>query len=60
MNIRLVDVEFPDELLKAHSGPRYGIRQDWNILGVHDCPLVGTIIKPKVGPDPKTDGTSGI
>jgi ribulose-bisphosphate carboxylase large chain len=52
-NIRLVDVEFPDELVKAHSGPRYGIKEARNILGVHDRPLVGTIIKPKVGLDPK-------
>jgi len=52
-NIRLVDVEFPDKLVKAHSGPRYGIREARNILGVHERPLVGTIIKPKVGLDPK-------
>jgi ribulose-bisphosphate carboxylase large chain len=51
-NVRLQDVEYPEKLVKAHSGPRYGIKEARQILGVHDRPLVGTIIKPKVGLNP--------
>jgi ribulose-bisphosphate carboxylase large chain len=51
-NVRLQDVEFPEKLLHAHKGPRYGITEARQILGVFDRPLVGTIIKPKVGLTP--------
>ncbi|HIH44559.1 MAG TPA: ribulose 1,5-bisphosphate carboxylase [Candidatus Methanoperedenaceae archaeon] len=52
-NVRLLDVEFPGKLVKMHKGPRFGIEDARKILGVHDRPLVGTIIKPKVGLSPK-------
>lgn len=52
-NVRLLDVEFPEALARAHTGPRYGIKEVRKILGVHDRPLVGTIIKPKVGLNPE-------
>ncbi len=51
--VRLLDVIFPQSLVKAHRGPRFGIKEARNILGVFDRPLVGTIIKPKVGLSPK-------
>jgi ribulose-bisphosphate carboxylase large chain len=50
--IRLMDVIFPDGLVRAHRGPRLGIEDARKILDVFDRPLVGTIIKPKVGLDP--------
>jgi hypothetical protein len=50
--VRLQDVIFPDGLLSAHKGPRFGIEDARKILGVYDRPLVGTIVKPKVGLDP--------
>jgi len=51
--VRLLDVIFPQSLVKAHRGPRFGIKEARKILGVFDRPLVGTIIKPKVGLSPK-------
>jgi ribulose-bisphosphate carboxylase large chain len=50
--VRLQDVVFPEKLVRAHSGPRVGIEDARQILGVFDRPLVGTIVKPKVGLDP--------
>jgi ribulose-bisphosphate carboxylase large chain len=50
--VRLLDVIFPESLVKAHKGPRFGIEDARKILGAFDRPLVGTIIKPKVGLDP--------
>ncbi len=51
--VRLLDVIFPESLVRAHQGPMFGIEEARNILGVHDRPLAGTIIKPKVGLNPK-------
>ncbi len=56
--VRLQDVIFPDGLLSMHRGPRFGIEDARRILGVHDRPLVGTIVKPKVGLDPA--GTAAV
>ncbi len=51
--VRLLDVIFPPSLVGAHKGPRVGIDEARKFLGVFDRPLVGTIIKPKVGLSPK-------
>ncbi len=48
-NLRLVDFSFPKSLAESFMGPRYGIDGVREILGVADRPLVGTIVKPKVG-----------
>jgi ribulose-bisphosphate carboxylase large chain len=48
-NLRLNDVEFPAELLQSFKGPRFGIRGIRELLRVPERPLVGTIIKPKLG-----------
>lgn len=50
--VRLQDVIFPESLIQAHKGPRFGIEDARRILGVYDRPFVGTIVKPKVGLDP--------
>ena len=50
--VRLQDVIFPERLMRVHKGPRFGIEDSRKILGVFDRPLVGTIVKPKVGLDP--------
>ncbi|MAG50574.1 type III ribulose-bisphosphate carboxylase [archaeon] len=47
--IRLEDVSFPKSILRSFSGPRYGIQGVRKILKVKNRPLVGTIIKPKLG-----------
>ncbi len=51
--VRLLDVVFPQSLVLAHKGPKFGIKEARKILSVFDRPLVGTIIKPKVGLSPE-------
>jgi len=48
-SLRLEDVSFPSKLLKSFPGPQYGIKGIRKILKVKSRPLVGTIIKPKLG-----------
>ena len=48
-NLRLNDVEFPSELVASFKGPKFGIKGIRNLLKVPERPLVGTIIKPKLG-----------
>jgi ribulose-bisphosphate carboxylase large chain len=48
-NLRLLDIEFPCELLSGFKGPAYGIEGIRQLLKVLKRPLVGTIIKPKLG-----------
>jgi len=52
-NIRLMDLHFPQSLMKSFKGPRYGIHGIRKLAKVKHRPLVGTIIKPKVGLDEK-------
>lgn len=56
--VRLQDIIFPESLVRAHKGPRFGIEDARKILDVFDRPFVGTIVKPKVGLDPK--GTAEV
>lgn len=48
-NLRLEDVSFPKKLMKSFPGPRHGLRGIRKILNVKKRPLVGTIVKPKLG-----------
>jgi ribulose-bisphosphate carboxylase large chain len=48
-NLRLNDVELPAEILESFKGPRFGIEGIRELLKVRERPLVGTIIKPKLG-----------
>lgn len=48
-NLRLEDIKIPSEILKSFKGPKYGIRGVRKMLGVLERPLVGTIVKPKLG-----------
>ncbi|MCW3994688.1 MAG: type III ribulose-bisphosphate carboxylase [Candidatus Bathyarchaeota archaeon] len=48
-NLRLLDVDIPKALLASFSGPAYGIDGVRKLLKVSKRPLVGTIIKPKLG-----------
>jgi len=47
--IRLQDVSFPKSILKSFAGPKYGISGIRKIMKIKSRPLVGTIIKPKLG-----------
>jgi ribulose-bisphosphate carboxylase large chain len=48
-NLRLLDIEFPKHLLDSFKGPAFGITGIRKLLKVTKRPLVGTIIKPKLG-----------
>src|SRR4030042_508323 len=47
------DLRIPEKMLKSFKGPRYGIEGLRKMLKVPKRPLLGTIIKPKVGLDEK-------
>ena len=52
-NLRLLNIEFPKQLLDSFKGPAFGISGIRKLLKVPKRPLVGTIIKPKLGLETK-------
>jgi len=48
-NLRLNDIFFPEKLLRSFKGPKFGIPGIRKLLKVKERPLIGTIIKPKLG-----------
>jgi len=48
-NLRLMDIQFPEKISSKFAGPRFGIPGIRNLLKIPDRPLVGTIVKPKLG-----------
>lgn len=48
-SLRLLDISFPRDIIKAFKGPKFGIKGIRTLTGVKDRPLLGTIVKPKVG-----------
>jgi ribulose-bisphosphate carboxylase large chain len=48
-NLKLLDVQLPEKIVKSFKGPKYGIDGVRKILKVKDRCLIGTIIKPKLG-----------
>jgi ribulose-bisphosphate carboxylase large chain len=50
-NLRLEDIDWPDSMIKSFKGPYHGIPGIRKLLSVPRRPLVGTIIKPKLGLD---------
>ncbi|MEM3360639.1 MAG: type III ribulose-bisphosphate carboxylase [Candidatus Bathyarchaeia archaeon] len=48
-SLRLLDIILPEKLARSFKGPRYGIEGIRSLLKIYDRPLVGTIIKPKLG-----------
>jgi ribulose-bisphosphate carboxylase large chain len=48
-NLKLTEIQLPKELVHSFKGPKYGITGIRTLLNIHDRPLVGTIIKPKLG-----------
>ncbi|MFC1710725.1 type III ribulose-bisphosphate carboxylase [Nanoarchaeota archaeon] len=43
------DIEIPEKMLKSFQGPKFGIKGVRKILKIKKRPLIGTIVKPKVG-----------
>ncbi|WP_251341301.1 ribulose-bisphosphate carboxylase large subunit family protein [Haloplanus halophilus] len=50
--IRLLDVDVPDVYGAECPTPQFGVEGTRELIGVHDRPIVGTIIKPSVGLSP--------
>jgi ribulose-bisphosphate carboxylase large chain len=48
-NLRLLDISFPKDMVNAYKGPKIGIEGIRKLTKVTDRPLLGTIVKPKVG-----------
>lgn len=48
-SLRLIDMEFSSKILRSFRGPKFGIKGVRKIAGVKERPLIGTIVKPKLG-----------
>lgn len=51
--LRLVDMSLPPAFLDRYQGPQFGVAGTRDLAGVHDRPIIGTIIKPSVGLSPE-------
>jgi ribulose-bisphosphate carboxylase large chain len=51
-NLRVVDVQMPNELVNSYPGPAVGPQGIYNIIGIKEGPILGTIVKPKLGSPP--------
>lgn len=51
--LRLEDVDFPRSIMSQFKGPKFGVEGLRKILNRPEKPLVGTIVKPKIGLPPK-------
>jgi ribulose-bisphosphate carboxylase large chain len=54
--LRLLDLDLPVEFARPYQGPRYGVEGTRRLAGVHDRPIIGTIVKPSVGLSPEATG----
>ncbi|MBN2066975.1 MAG: type III ribulose-bisphosphate carboxylase [Candidatus Diapherotrites archaeon] len=52
-NLRLLDINFPNSYIKSFKGPKFGIQGVRKTLRVKKRPLLGSIVKPKLGLDEK-------
>lgn len=49
LELKLLDVWFPPAMLEQYDGPSYTLDDLRKYLGVYKRPILGTIIKPKMG-----------
>lgn len=47
--LRILDIDFPEKYVKSFPGPALGIDGIRKMTGVFEKPLLGSIIKPKLG-----------
>jgi len=52
-DLRLEDVELPEKYINDFLGPCFGLGGVRKIFGIYDRPIIGCIIKPKVGLSPQ-------
>ena len=48
-HLRLLDISFPKSIVSAYKGPKFGIEGIRKLTKIEKRPLLGTIVKPKVG-----------
>ncbi len=51
--LRALDIEFPTDYINNFNGPTLGLSGVREMMGIHDRPIVGSIMKPKIGLNPK-------
>ena len=54
--LRIVDIRLPESFSSAYGGPKFSIDGTRRLTGVHDRPIIGTIVKPSVGLTPQETG----
>ena len=47
--LRFMDVEMPEAFVKSFRGPQLGMDGVREMTGIHGRPILGTIVKPKLG-----------
>jgi ribulose-bisphosphate carboxylase large chain len=47
--LKLLDIWFPPSMLEQYDGPSYTVDDMRKYLGVYNRPILGTIVKPKMG-----------
>ena len=47
--LRITDIDFPEQYVRSYPGPALGINGIRDLTGVYNQPLLGSIIKPKLG-----------
>ncbi|MBD3310098.1 type III ribulose-bisphosphate carboxylase [Candidatus Woesearchaeota archaeon] len=52
-NLRLEDISFPKAMIRSFKGPGFGVNGIRKLVKKRKSPLLGTIVKPKVGLDPE-------
>lgn len=53
--LRVEDIEFPEAYINSFSGPALGIAGVRQLLNIHSRPIIGSIIKPKIGLNPQAN-----
>ena len=48
-NLRLLDINFPDKMIRSFKGPQFGLHGVRKFMKVSKRPLTATVPKPKVG-----------
>ncbi len=48
-HLRLLDISFPKDIVERYRGPNFGIEGIRKLTKIEKRPLLGTIVKPKVG-----------
>ena len=60
VGLRLEDLEFPETYVRSFPGPALGIPGIRALTGVKDGPLLGSIIKPKLGLSAKNQAEAAV